>query len=50
MKVRTHEEAMKESPYLKIDDGAWIKTLRSWMSDEEWELMMIENPTELYDW
>lgn len=50
MKVRSHEEAMAETPYLEVDDLAWLRSLRSWVSDEEWELMVLRNPRELYDW
>ncbi|KAI9925265.1 hypothetical protein ASPWEDRAFT_187669 [Aspergillus wentii DTO 134E9] len=50
MKVRTHEEAIRETPYLKVDDLAWLRSLRSWLSDEEWNLLMVENPRDLYDW
>ncbi|GKT64962.1 hypothetical protein ColTof4_07356 [Colletotrichum tofieldiae] len=48
MKVRTHEAAMKETPYLEVDDAAWLKSLKSWLSDEEWDLMMIQNPSRLF--
>lgn len=44
MKVRSHEEAMKVSPYLDVNDEAWLRSLRSWLSDEEWHLLMVENP------
>ncbi|KAJ3959507.1 hypothetical protein N0V92_003893 [Colletotrichum tropicale] len=40
MKVRTHEAAMKETPYLEVDDAAWLRSLKSWLSDEEWDLLM----------
>lgn len=48
MKTRTPEEALKETPYLGVDDEAWLKTLRSWLSDEEWQLLMVENPIRLF--
>jgi predicted TIM-barrel fold metal-dependent hydrolase len=50
MRVRSQEEALKEAPNLDIDDMAWLKSLRRWLSDAEWDLMMRVNPTELYDW
>lgn len=50
MKVRSYQEAMAEVPLLKVDDLAWLRSLRSWLSDEEWEFMMLTNPRELYDW
>ncbi|KAL4876973.1 hypothetical protein BJY04DRAFT_210226 [Aspergillus karnatakaensis] len=48
MKVRTQEEALKETPYLEVDDLAWLRSLRSWLSDEEWNALMVENPKSLY--
>ncbi|KAE8146983.1 hypothetical protein BDV25DRAFT_161403 [Aspergillus avenaceus] len=50
MKVRTHQEAMRETPFLNVDDLSWLKTLRSWLSDEEWHAMMVTTPKVLYDW
>lgn len=50
MRVRTHEEAMKETQYLVVDDLAWLMSLKSWLSSEEWHLMMVSNPKELYGW
>ncbi|KAF4775182.1 hypothetical protein HER10_EVM0007511 [Colletotrichum scovillei] len=48
MKVRTHEAAMRETPYLEVDDAAWLKSLRSWLSDEEWDLLMVQNPSHIF--
>ncbi|KAL4926349.1 uncharacterized protein BDV17DRAFT_156163 [Aspergillus undulatus] len=48
MKVLTPEEALKETPYLNIDDLAWLRSLRSWLSDEEWNTLMVINPAALY--
>ncbi|KAJ0306231.1 hypothetical protein COL516b_004686 [Colletotrichum fioriniae] len=48
MKIRTHEAAMKETPYLEVDDAAWLKSLRSWLSDEEWDLLMVQNPSHIF--
>lgn len=48
MKTRNPEEALKETPYLGVDDEAWLTTLRSWLSDEEWQLLMVENPLRLF--
>lgn len=50
MSVRSQEEAMREMPYLDVDDLAWLRSLKSWLSEEEWELMVLRNPRELYDW
>ncbi|KAL4812529.1 hypothetical protein BDW67DRAFT_178668 [Aspergillus spinulosporus] len=48
MKVRTPEEALTETPYLEVDDLAWLRSLRSWLSDEEWHALMVANPSALY--
>ncbi|KAJ5161203.1 hypothetical protein N7492_006595 [Penicillium capsulatum] len=48
MKVWTREEALQETPYLEVDDLAWLEKLRSWVSDEEWHAMMVLNPQGLY--
>ncbi|KAL1857003.1 hypothetical protein VTK73DRAFT_8151 [Phialemonium thermophilum] len=48
MRIRTPEEALQEVPFLEVDDGAWIRALRSWLSDEEWDYLMVKNPRELY--
>ncbi|OKL56734.1 hypothetical protein UA08_07868 [Talaromyces atroroseus] len=48
MKVRSHKEAMAETPFLNVDNLAWLKSLRSWLSDEEWNSLMISNPKAFY--
>ncbi|KAL4738802.1 hypothetical protein BDV11DRAFT_205649 [Aspergillus similis] len=48
MKVRTPEEALTEAPYLEVDDLAWLRSLRSWLSYEEWHSLMVTNPSALY--
>jgi predicted TIM-barrel fold metal-dependent hydrolase len=48
MRVRSHEEAMAETPFLDIDDRAWLSSLRKWLSDEEWHLLMVQNPQRLF--
>lgn len=48
MKTRSPEEALKETPYLGVDDEAWLTTLRSWLSDDEWQLLMVDNPIRLF--
>ncbi|CAI7592218.1 unnamed protein product [Penicillium pancosmium] len=50
MKVRKKYEAFKKTPYLEVDDMAWLRSLRSWLSDQEWKTLMVENPQRLYDW
>ena len=49
MKVRSREDALRETAFQKIDDRAWLTSLRSWLSDEQWRLLMVENPRELYN-
>ncbi|KAF9876831.1 amidohydrolase 2 [Colletotrichum karsti] len=48
MKVRTKEAALKETPYLEVDDAAWLRSLKGWLSDEEWDLLMLQNPGNLF--
>jgi len=48
MKVRSKEDALRETPYLQVDDRAWLSSLRRWLNDEEWSLLMVENPRILY--
>ncbi|KAF5547601.1 amidohydrolase 2 [Fusarium phyllophilum] len=48
MKVRSHEEAMKETPFLEVDDEAWLWSLREWLSDQEWDMLMVDNPKRLF--
>jgi predicted TIM-barrel fold metal-dependent hydrolase len=48
MKVRSHEEALRETPFLDIDDETWLRNLKSWLSAKNWDLMMVKNPSELY--
>ena len=50
MTVRSKEEALRETPFLEVDDGAWLRSLRKWLSDEEWNLLMVRNPQTLYGW
>ncbi|KAJ9150256.1 Amidohydrolase 2 [Pleurostoma richardsiae] len=48
MKIRSHEEAMQLTPNMEVDDEAWLRILRTWLSEEEWDLLMVENPTRLF--
>lgn len=35
---------------MEIDDRTWIDELSTWLSEEEWRLMWVENPAVLYDY
>ena len=48
MKVRSREEALKDTPFLEVDDEGWLRTLKGWLSDHEWDLIMVQNPSRLY--
>ncbi|KAH6880542.1 hypothetical protein B0T10DRAFT_581929 [Thelonectria olida] len=48
MKVRTREEALAETPNMEVDDETWLQSLRLWLSDEEWDLLMVQNPSRLF--
>ncbi|GAA6023031.1 hypothetical protein JCM10207_002049 [Rhodosporidiobolus poonsookiae] len=34
--------------FVNFDDRAWVTKLKSWMSDEDWQKMMVDNPRRLY--
>jgi len=46
-KGKSQEE---KEPFLKIDDEAWIKSLSTWLSPDEWQAMWVDNPRTLYDY
>lgn len=48
MVVRSREQALSETPFLKIDDLMWLKTLKSWLTEEQWDKVMVRNPSSLY--
>lgn len=48
MKVRSREEALQETPYLKVDDRAWLRQLKSWLTEEQWDLIKVKNPQKVY--
>ncbi|KAI9040567.1 uncharacterized protein KD926_008134 [Aspergillus affinis] len=37
------------TPFLEVDDLAWLTSLRSWLSAREWHMLMVTNPQSLYD-
>ncbi|TLD21205.1 hypothetical protein PspLS_09278 [Pyricularia sp. CBS 133598] len=37
------------SPPLKVDTPAELRAIRSWVSDEQWRRMLVENPAKLFD-
>ncbi|KAF9876789.1 tim barrel metal-dependent [Colletotrichum karsti] len=39
----------EQEPFLKIDDRAWIRSLSTWFSGEEWQDLWVNNPSTLYD-
>lgn len=49
MKVRNREEALEDTPFLEVDDERWLRTLKSWLSEEEWDMIMVQNPRRLHD-
>ncbi|KAH7126633.1 hypothetical protein B0J11DRAFT_459873 [Dendryphion nanum] len=48
MTVRSREDALRETPFLDIDDEVWLHSLRSWLTAEQWDMIMVQNPRELY--
>lgn len=47
---RKKENSEKTEPFLKIDNLGWIKQLSTWLSDEEWVDLWVNNPRKLYDY
>jgi predicted TIM-barrel fold metal-dependent hydrolase len=31
-------------PFVDFDDYTWVKTLKTWLSEEEWQKLMVKNP------
>ncbi|KAH7127376.1 hypothetical protein EDB81DRAFT_729410 [Dactylonectria macrodidyma] len=53
--TQRHEDRHKrskdsEEPFLKIDNPRWIESLSTWLSDEEWQDLWVNNPCKLYDY
>lgn len=48
MQVRSKEEALRETPYLQVDDRCWLESLKDWLSEKEWRAIMVENPRRLF--
>ena len=36
-------------PLLEVESVAWLRTLKGWLSEEEFQFMMVRNPKELFD-
>ncbi|KAK6815060.1 hypothetical protein RU639_008530 [Aspergillus parasiticus] len=49
-KDRVGKSSTSEEAFLQIDDNAWIESLSQWMSEDEWQLLWVENPSTLYDY
>lgn len=37
-------------PFLKIDNKKWIEVLSTWLNEEEWNDLWVNNPRKLYDY
>lgn len=48
MKVRSKEEALRKTPFLQVDDEGWLGVLKGWLSEDEWDMIMVQNPSRLY--
>ncbi|KAF5637918.1 mitochondrial dicarboxylate transporter [Fusarium sp. NRRL 52700] len=35
-------------PFLEVDDEAWLWSLREWLSEQEWHMLMVDNPKRLF--
>ena len=45
---RTGNSRLEPEAFLPVDDEAWLKSLRSWLSQDEWEKMLVRNPENLF--
>ena len=41
IKIRFREEALRETHFLEVNDEAWLRSLKSWLSEVEWGLLMV---------
>ena len=48
MRIRSDIEALEETQFMEVNDYLWLRNLKSWLSDEEWDMIMIQNPLRLY--
>ncbi|OAA66557.1 Amidohydrolase 2 [Niveomyces insectorum RCEF 264] len=53
--TQRHEDRRAErkgdaEPFLKVDNRRWLQSLSTWLSDEEWQAMWVDNPRTLYDY
>ncbi|KAH9985276.1 hypothetical protein F4779DRAFT_318477 [Xylariaceae sp. FL0662B] len=53
--TQRHEDRKEElkglaEPFLKVDNEAWIRSLSTWLSEDEWQAMWVDNPRTLYDY
>ncbi|GAA5872656.1 hypothetical protein JCM8547_003721 [Rhodosporidiobolus lusitaniae] len=37
-------------PFVKFDDRAWVEKLKTWLTEEQWQKMMVENPRRLFNY
>ena len=49
-KDRVGKSSISEEAFLQVDDKTWIESLSRWMSEDEWQLLWVENPATLYDY
>lgn len=47
---RTGKTLHQKESFLKIDDRAWIRSLSTWISDDDWQALWVDNPRMLYDY
>ncbi|KAF7515113.1 hypothetical protein G7054_g14757 [Neopestalotiopsis clavispora] len=47
---RRKENAGTEEAFLKIDNERWIGSLSTWLTDQEWRDLWVNNPRSLYDY
>ncbi|ETS78382.1 hypothetical protein PFICI_10444 [Pestalotiopsis fici W106-1] len=47
---RRPENIGKQEPFLVVDNQSWIVSLSTWLSEDEWQALWVENPRKLYDY
>ncbi|OCF31434.1 hypothetical protein I317_07709 [Kwoniella heveanensis CBS 569] len=47
---RTGDDPLKPEPFMEVDDESWIKSFKSWVSEDEWHRIMVDNPRKLFDY
>lgn len=36
--------------FVDFDDRAWVQKLKGWLTEDQWHLLMVENPRRLFEY